>query len=396
MTPDYFQDLLSPEQQQQVRWSSIGQGLLGASQALARSSAPSLMPQGSGFADALGAFNQGYQGSIDSTLQNIARGMQLKQAMEKQQKEKQFNERIAKAMSTRPVGTGLTMSGDGSQQQMLLDQIQGFGDEGMKSTIGALQSNVNLPKQTVLDQSQFMSALAQYSPLEYAKLTMKSEDKPDALKTFEAFSKMTAPQQQEFLKFRASGQPQQNVTLGEKIADKVVGERIGEFSSSAASARRFAQDARTINNLLVGKGGGEIVKVGTSLAKDLGLSNESIAAQDLANSIATRGATTMRPAGSGSTSDIEFKAYTMAFPSLANSEAGRRFMADAADKFAERNAKLADYAMKLSRKGEYSEEAMAAFDRSLGSVLDMNELDKIVKTTPSKGGKRDFRTGQKG
>lgn len=92
MTPDYFQDLLSPEQLQQTRWSSIGQGLLGASQALARSSAPSLMPQGSGFAEGLGAFNQGYQGSMDTALQNILKGAQVKQMLDKQKQDAQLRE----------------------------------------------------------------------------------------------------------------------------------------------------------------------------------------------------------------------------------------------------------------------------------------------------------------
>jgi hypothetical protein len=282
------------------------------------------------------------------------------------------------------------MSGEGSQQQMLLDQIQDFGQEGARSTVGALQSNVNLPQERALDQGKLMSAIAEYAPLEYAKLAATGDKAPEQVRAFEAFSKMNPEQQKQFLEFRASGQPQQNVSLGEKITDKIVGERVGEFSSAAGSARRFASDARNISQILKGKGGGEIVKLGTTLAKDLGFSNESVTAQDLANSISTRGATTMRAPGSGSTSDIEFKAYVAAFPSLSNSEAGRDFMAEAADKFAERAAKLADYSMRLSREGKYSEEAIANFDKQLGSVLDLTKLESLTKTTSQKPSRRSF------
>jgi hypothetical protein len=383
--------LLGQEQMQKAENQALNMGALNAIAQLLSMSGAQPRPIGTGQAigQALLGGLGGYQSSMDRTLSDMAKSMQIQDMVEKQKREKAFRENVEKAYTNRPVGTGLTMSGEGSQQQMLLDQIQDFGQEGARSTVGALQSNVNLPQERALDQGKLMSAIAEYAPLEYAKLMATGEKAPEAIKTFEAFSKMNPEQQKQFLTFKASGQPQTNINLGEKIADKVVGERIGEFSSAAGSARRFAQDARLINDLLKGKGGGEVVKIGTGLAKDLGFANESVTAQDLANSIAIRGATTMRPAGSGSTSDIEFKAYSAAFPSLSNSEAGRQFMADAAEKFAERNAKLSDYAMKLSRDGKYSEEAISAYDKQLGSVLDVKELDRLVKSSPStKSGSR--------
>jgi hypothetical protein len=156
----------------------------------------------------------GYQSSMDRTLQDMLRSTQVQDMLEKQKREKAFREQISSAYSTRPVGTGLTMSGEGSQQQMLLDQIQDFGQEGAQSTVGALQSNVNLPQSRVLDQGKFMSALAEYNPLEYAKMTMTGEKAPDAVRTFEAFSKMSPEQQKQFLAFKQSGTPQTNINLG--------------------------------------------------------------------------------------------------------------------------------------------------------------------------------------
>ncbi len=145
--------------------------------------------------------------------------------------------------------------------------------------------------------------------------------------------------------------------------------RAQEFSAAAASARSLAQDSRVINDLLKGKGGGARIQLTAAFAKTLGFENPTVIANDLANSLAIRGATKLRPPGSGSTSDTEFKAFVSAFPSLANSEGGRELMANYADAFATRSAKLADHARKLIREDKYSEEEIAKFDTSLGPIL---------------------------
>jgi hypothetical protein len=145
--------------------------------------------------------------------------------------------------------------------------------------------------------------------------------------------------------------------------------RAQEFSAAAASARTLARDSRVIADLLRGKGGGTTVKLTSDFAKTLGFETDTVRANDLANSLAIRGATQLRPPGSGSTSDIEFKAFVSAFPSLANSEGGRDLMAKYAEAFATRSAKLADHARKLIREDKYTEEEIARFDTSLGSIL---------------------------
>jgi hypothetical protein len=148
---------------------------------------------------------------------------------------------------------------------------------------------------------------------------------------------------------------------------EIIVKRIGEFSSSAASARTVAQTSRVVSNLLKGAGGGQLIKLTTDLKRDLGFESDTVTANDLANSLGIRGATQIRAPGSGSTSDLEFKAYVQAFPTLANSEPGRMIMAKYAEAFAKRSAKLADHAMRLGRN--YSEEEMARFDESLGPLL---------------------------
>jgi hypothetical protein len=145
--------------------------------------------------------------------------------------------------------------------------------------------------------------------------------------------------------------------------------RAQEFSAAAASARSLARDSKIIANLLKGKGGGTVIKLTSDLAKTFGIESDTVTANDLANSLAIRGATQLRPPGSGSTSDTEFQAFVSAFPSLANSENGRELMAKYADVFAIRSAKIADHARKLIREDKYSEEEIARFDTSLGPIL---------------------------
>lgn len=132
MTPDYLQDLLTPEQLDKAKWSSIGQGLLGASQALARSSAPSLMPQGSGFADALVAYNQGYQGSIDTALQNMLKGAQVKQMLQKQKQEADI-QRI-KQQAVTPIATvAPQMTSQSPYVEQMMRENLALGDTGLES-----------------------------------------------------------------------------------------------------------------------------------------------------------------------------------------------------------------------------------------------------------------------
>jgi hypothetical protein len=151
---------------------------------------------------------------------------------------------------------------------------------------------------------------------------------------------------------------------------------------AATGARSFASKARTIASLLKGKGGGSIIKLTTDIGRSLGFEGETITAQDLANSLATVGATTIRATGSGSTSDIEFKAYLKAFPSLSNSEGGRELMAKYADKIADRQEFLSDKTNELIAAGTYSARAITEYDRSLGPILG-EDFKAAVKNPPA-------------
>lgn len=186
-----------------------------------------------------------------------------------------------------------------------------------------------------------------------------------------------------------SGGTTVSVDLGQERAsaalEKLDIPRAQEFSAAAASARSFARDARVINELLKGKGGGESVKLTAEFAKRLGIKTELVTVSDLANSLSIRGATQLRAPGSGSQSDLEFKSFASAFPSLSNSESGRDLLATYSESFAKRAAKLADHARKLIREDKYSEEEMARFDESLGPILGEDFYSLIGGQMPQSG-----------
>lgn len=377
-----LQGLLEASDLEKLRGQAHQSGLINLGAALLAGSAPSTTPTSLGgiVGRAAPVYQQGYQSTMDTTLNDILKNMQIKDMIDKQNREKAFRENISKAYTMKPVGTGLTMSGKGSQAEML--SRPEFGGDFMPETVGALQSNVNLPQTKVLDQNKFMAALSEYSPLEYAKLAYKAEDKPEAIKTFEAFTKMNPQQQQQWLEFKRSGQPIQQVNLGEKGIDKITSKAVETYYDRADSARQMAVASNLVADLLEKQGGGKAVQIGTDLSRALGLGDkDTIASADAAAALVTQTAVKVRPAGSGSTSNIEFDAYRQSVPSLSNSPKGRRLMAAINTSFADRNEALADYAAQLYSQGKYSLKAMREYDQSLGSVLPKNFNEQFKEIT---------------
>jgi hypothetical protein len=374
--------LLGQEQMQKAENTALNMGALNAiAQLLSLSGAqPRRVNTGQALGQALIGGLGGYQGSMDRTLNEILKSTQVQDMLEKQAREKRFREQIGAAYTNRPSGTGLTATGQGSQAEML--SRPEFGGDFLQETVGALQSNPNLPQERVLDQRKFMTALSEYNPLEYAKMTMTGDKAPDVIRTFESFSKMNPEEQKRFLAFRSAGTPQTNISLGDKGADKIQAKSVEGYVGRADSARQMAVASNVVADLLEGQGGGKAVQVGTDLARTLGLGDKgSIASADAAAALVTQTAVKVRPEGSGSTSNIEFDAYRQSVPSLANSQQGRRLMANINSAFADRNEMLADYAMQLYRDGRYSLKAMKDYDQSLGSILPPNFNEQVTAIT---------------
>jgi hypothetical protein len=382
--PDYS-NALTPQQTEQMRSNALAQGGIGALIALLGASGPQVRPIGTGqaLAGALGAGFGGYQSSFDNTLKQLLTAQQLGEAKRKQEQRGAFDKELWLVQQlTQPQAIPMA-TGAGSQLEMLTRPEFGGGYGNSRKLL--VHCVANLPTEKTVDFNKLVQAISIVDPVEAAKLMVKTDARPEAIKTFEAFQKMSPEEKATYAQFKQLSTPStSNVfNLTEKGLDKIDSDRVGEFSSAASSSRNFSQAASTVNALLKGKGGGEIVKVGTALAKDLGLKNEQVSANDLAQSLATRAAVGVRQPGSGSTSDIEFKAYMSAVPSLSNSEPGRAFMAEGAEAFAKRNAKLADKARELYKKGQYSDTAIAEYDNSLGPVINQSALDKIIQESGS-------------
>lgn len=380
--PDYS-GVMSPEQIQSMKQNALAQGGIGALVAMlgASGNQPRPISTGQALAGALGAGYGGYQSSFDTTLKQMLTAQQLADYKQKQEKKALFEQAMAGATTQTPQAIPMSTA-PGSQLEMLSRPEFG-GDMAGAETVGALKAN--LPTSKTVDFNKLVQAISIVDPVEAAKLMVKTDSTPEAIKTFEAFQKMSPAEKDAFAAYKKISSPStSNVfNLSEKGLDKIDSERVGEFSSAAASSRTFAQTASTVNTLLAGKGGGDLVKVGTGLAKDLGLKNEQVTANDLAQSLATRAAVGVRQPGSGSTSDIEFKAYMSSVPSLSNSEQGRAMMAMGAEAFAKRNSLLSDKARELYKAGKYSDAAIAQYDNSLGSVIDQKQFESVLKGSPA-------------
>jgi len=90
--PSYYEGLLSEDDMSSLRNQALASGLLSAGAAFSRAGAPSTMPQGSGFSDALQGFQTGYQGQVDTALQNMLKATQVQELVRKQKQAQQLNQ----------------------------------------------------------------------------------------------------------------------------------------------------------------------------------------------------------------------------------------------------------------------------------------------------------------
>jgi len=95
--PSYYEGLLSEDDMSSLRNQALASGLLSAGAAFSRAGAPSLMPQGGGFSDALQGFQTGYQGTVDSALQNMLKATQVQELVRKQKEAQQLKQLYASA-----------------------------------------------------------------------------------------------------------------------------------------------------------------------------------------------------------------------------------------------------------------------------------------------------------
>jgi hypothetical protein len=80
-----------------LRNQALASGLLGAGRAFAQAGAPNLMPQASGFTNAFSNFQEGYQGQLDTALQNMLKATQVQELVRKQKEAQQLKQLYAGA-----------------------------------------------------------------------------------------------------------------------------------------------------------------------------------------------------------------------------------------------------------------------------------------------------------
>jgi len=95
--PSYYEGLLSEDDMSSLRNQALASGLLSAGAAFSRAGAPSMMPQGSGFSDALQGFQTGYKGEVDTALQNMLKATQVQELVRKQKEAQQLKQLYASA-----------------------------------------------------------------------------------------------------------------------------------------------------------------------------------------------------------------------------------------------------------------------------------------------------------
>ena len=360
---DYSQ-LISPAEQQRLQSNAGQQALLNSAIALLAQSGRTREPISTGqiFGSALGAGMEGYNQSFDRTLKQMVTGMQLGDYKKKQDAQKRLQEAIQGATKEIPqFGIVPTETGEMPTAE----------------TLSALTMPI-APKRT-LDLAKLQEALitegAIQNPLELLKVLGKEPKESFRPLSTEEKRQFGLPQDQSF-QISSSGKIDQvskgelvKIEKGDSELEKLDAQQIAAMSAKATSANEFARTASAIDTLLKGKGGGAVVKVGSDIATALNLPSDTASANALATAFQTRAATQVRAAGSGSTSDLEFKAYLSVFPSLANTEQGRTLMAKGLQAFAERDALIEKKARELFRAKNYSAQAIVEYDRSLGSVL---------------------------
>lgn len=382
--PDYS-SFISPAETQRMSQNASQQALLNSAIALLAQSGTQRYPVSTGqaLAGALGAGMEGYNQAFDRTLKQMLTGMQLSEYAQKKKAQEQYQKVLEQAKTPQPIPMA---TGAGSQIEMLTRPEFGGDMPGVRGkptaiaeTAETLKANLPTAIDPVKANAAALQYLAQVDPAKYAELTAKQDNLPADIKSAMAFLQLSPEQQAAYEKIKTMSAPRTTIDLGQKNLAEIDKGVVENLTNQAVSARQFATSATQINELLKGKGGGAVVKLGAETAKNLGFQTETVTANDLAKSLVVQTAVKVRPPGSGATSNIEFESYISSVPSLANSESGRALMADANRRFAERAEKLADFSRNLYKKGEFNLTAVQQYDSSLGAVLPKDFYDQVSK-----------------
>ena len=170
LIPSYYEGLLSEDDMSSLRNQALASGLIGAGRAFAQAGAPSLMPQASGFTNAFSDFNQGYQGQLDSALQNMLKATQVQELVRKQKQAQQLNQLYASAYTPgkqtaipSEVGPAVVEAPGSFDMAKIIPQLQQLGPAGFSAIKDIADSTTALRKAGLMGGGQAPSPFAAYA-----------------------------------------------------------------------------------------------------------------------------------------------------------------------------------------------------------------------------------------
>jgi hypothetical protein len=166
--PSYYEGLLSEDDMSSLRNQALASGLLSAGAAFSRAGAPSTMPQGSGLSEALQGFQGGYQGQVDTALQNMLKATQVQELVRKQKQAQQLNQLYQSAYTPgkqtaipSEVGPAVTETPGSFDISKILPQLQASGQFGAIKDIA--DSTKSLRQLGLMGGGQAPSPFAAYA-----------------------------------------------------------------------------------------------------------------------------------------------------------------------------------------------------------------------------------------
>jgi hypothetical protein len=167
--PSYYEGLLSEDDMSSLRNQALASGLLSAGAAFSRAGAPSLMPQGGGLGEALQGFQTGYQGQVDTALQNMLKATQVQELVRKQKQAQQLNQLYQSAYTPgkqtaipSEVGPAVTETPGSFDMAKIIPQLQRLGPDGFSALKDMADSTKALRQLGLMGGGQAPSPFAPY------------------------------------------------------------------------------------------------------------------------------------------------------------------------------------------------------------------------------------------
>jgi hypothetical protein len=194
-----------------------------------------------------------------------------------------------------------------------------------------------------------------------------------------------------------------NMQTYEKQLSKQDAESVGAARVDAEKASNSASQIGLIRDLLKGYAGGPWSEMQATMGKYLPGTEfaDATSANQIAKSIQVKLATQSRAIGSGSTSDMEMKAFMESIPSLLTTERGRDAMATIAERMADRAAIAADIKDKMVRNDTYTvqgyrKEVKNELIRQFGDKFLTDDEMKLIRPDSAKTQQSNAQTNSKG